>query len=200
MDRQRRGHPAGRPVRFQGGCDLHPLGGRRAARLRRAHGDAAPMTFARALCAAALLAALPALAEARRFALVVGDSQGGAGTRPLRYAERDARRMHAIFTRLGGVRPDDARLLTAASADDLRSALSELSGKASEARARGDETVLMVYYSGHAKDGELRLGDTRMPLSELRDALRSAPADVRIGLLDSCQSGAITRAKGVRAA
>jgi len=47
------------------------------------------MTFARALCAAALLAALPALAEARRFALVVGDAKGGAGTRPLRYAERD---------------------------------------------------------------------------------------------------------------
>src|SRR5207245_8889318 len=30
--------------------------------------------------------------------------------------------------------------------------------------------------------------------------LRSAPADVRIGLLDSCQSGAITRPKGVRTA
>src|SRR3989454_6549233 len=39
-----------------------------------------------------------------------------------------------------------------------------------------------------------------MPLVELREALRSAPADVRIGLLDSCQSGASTRPKGVRAA
>src|SRR6267154_3598565 len=81
------------------------------------------MTFARALCAAALLAALPALAEARRFALVVGDAKGGAGPRPLRYAERDARRMHAILTRLGGVRPEDARLLTAATADEVRAAL-----------------------------------------------------------------------------
>ncbi|MFN2547461.1 MAG: caspase domain-containing protein, partial [Myxococcales bacterium] len=144
--------------------------------------------------------ALPALAEARRFALVVGDAKGGAGTRPLRYAERDARRMHAILTRLGGVRPEDARLLTAASADEVRSALGDLSSRADQAKARGDETVLLVYYSGHAKDGDLRLGDTRMPLVELRDALRNAAADVRIGLLDSCQSGAITRAKGVRAA
>ena len=158
------------------------------------------MTFARALCAAALLAALPALAEARRFALVVGDSKGGAGTRPLRYAERDARRMHAILTRLGGVRPEDARLLTAATADEVRAAIADLSARAERAKARGDETVLLVYYSGHAKDGDLRLGDTRMSLLELRDALRNAPADVRIGLLDSCQSGAITRAKGVRAA
>ncbi len=158
------------------------------------------MTLARALCAAALLSALPALAEARRFALVVGDSNGGAGTRPLRYAERDARRMHAILTRIGGVRPEDARLLTGASAADVRSALADLSARAQQAKARGDDTVLLVYYSGHAKDGELRLGDSRMPLAELRDALRGAPADVRIGLLDSCQSGAITREKGVRAA
>ena len=157
------------------------------------------MSSARALAVAALLAAWPALAEARRFALVVGDASGGAGTRPLRYAERDARRIHSILTRLGGVRPEDARLLTAASASDVREALAELAARTELARARGDETVLMVYYSGHAKDGDLRLGDTRMPLTELRDALRNAPADVRIGLLDSCQSGAITRAKGVRA-
>jgi uncharacterized caspase-like protein len=158
------------------------------------------MNGARAFCAAALLAALPALAEERRFALVVGDAKGGVGTRPLRYAERDARRMHAILTRLGGVRPEDARLLTAASADEVRSALADLAARADRAKARGEDTVLVVYYSGHAKEGELRLGDTRMPLVELRDALRNAPADVRIGLLDSCQSGAITRPKGVRAA
>jgi uncharacterized caspase-like protein len=157
------------------------------------------MTCSRALCVLALLAALPALADARRFALVVGDGKGGAGTRPLRYAERDARRMHGILTRIGGVRPGDARLLTAASAEEVRSALRDLAARADEAKAQGDETVLLVYYSGHAKDGELRLGDTRMPLAELRDALRNAPADVRIGLLDSCQSGAIMRAKGVRA-
>lgn len=158
------------------------------------------MTLSRALCAAALLAALPALADARRFALVVGEANGGAGTRPLRYAERDARRMHAILTRLGGVRPEDAKLLTAASVGEVRAALSDLSTRAEQAKARGDETVLLVYYSGHAKDGDLRLGDSRMPLAELRDALRNSPADVRIGLLDSCQSGAIMRSKGIRAA
>jgi uncharacterized caspase-like protein len=154
----------------------------------------------RALCVAALLAALPALGAERRFALVIGDSKGGAGTRPLRYAERDARRIHGILTRLGGVREDDARLLTGASADEVRAALDELGARAQAAKTAGDETVLIVYYSGHAKDGDLRLGDSRMPLADLREALRNAPADVRIGLLDSCQSGVITRSKGVRPA
>jgi uncharacterized caspase-like protein len=158
------------------------------------------MMTRRALCLAALLAALPAAAGERRFALVIGDARGGAGTRPLRYAERDARRIYGIFTRLGGVREEDARLLTAASADEVRFALGQLSASAQAAHAAGDETVLIVYYSGHAKDGDLRLGDSRMPLAELREALRAAPADVRIGLLDSCQSGAITRSKGVRPA
>ena len=151
------------------------------------------------LVALAALASLAAPVE-RRFALVVGDSQGGAGTRPLRYAERDARRIHAILTRLGGVREEDARLLTGADAGALRTAFAELSDKARKAKAAGDPTVFILYYSGHAKDGELRLGDSRLPLDELRTALRDAPADVRIGLLDSCQSGAITRNKGARAA
>ena len=85
------------------------------------------MNLALTICAAALLAALPALAESRRFALVIGEAKGGAGTRPLRYAERDARRMHAILTRIGGVRAEDARLLTGASAEEVRAALSDLS-------------------------------------------------------------------------
>lgn len=152
-----------------------------------------------ALGVAALLAAFPALAD-RRFALVIGDAKGGVGTRPLRYAERDARRIHSILTRLGGVRPQDARLLTGASADEVLEALKSLQAPLAAARASGEETVLIVYYSGHAKDGELRLGDTLLPMTELRDLLKDAPADVRIGLIDSCQSGAIVRAKGVRLA
>jgi hypothetical protein len=115
----------------------------------------------------------------------------------LKYAERDAKRIYGILTRLGGVHEEDARLLTSASADDVRRALNELEARIAQAH---DETVLFVYYSGHAKDGDLRLNDSRMPLTELRDALKDAPADVRIGLVDSCQSGAITRTKGVRSA
>ncbi len=157
------------------------------------------MSASRALCVAALLAAFPAVAD-RRFALVIGDARGGAGTRPLRYAERDAKRIFGILTRIGGVREEDARLLTGATADEVRAALGELSARVQQSKAAGAETVLFVYYSGHARDGDLRLGESRMPLTELRDALKDAPADVRIGLLDSCQSGAITRSKGVRAA
>ena len=150
--------------------------------------------------AACFAAGFAAGAAERRFALVAGDSQGGQGTRPLRYAERDARRIYGILVRLGGVREEDARLLTGAGAGDFRAALKELAARAAVAKAAGDQTLLIVYYSGHAKDGDLRLGDSRISLEELRLALKDSPIDVRIGLLDSCQSGAIMRGKGARLA
>jgi hypothetical protein len=146
------------------------------------------------------LAAGAAADEPRRFALVAGEPDGGPGAIRLRHAERDARRMHALLLRVGGVRPEDARLLLSAGADAFRRALAELSAAAGEARARGVRTVLLVYYSGHARDGALRLGAGRVPFDFLRQALEDAPADVRIGLFDSCRSGAIARAKGVRPA
>jgi uncharacterized caspase-like protein len=157
--------------------------------------------YGRLAAALAILAtAGAARADVRRFALVIGDSYGGAGTRPLRYAERDARRIHGILTRLGGVREEDARLLTNADAREVLRGLDELSARSRAARDHGDETFLLVYYSGHAKDGDLRLRDSRLPLSDLRAALQDAPADVRIGFFDSCQSGVITRSKGARPA
>ncbi len=139
-------------------------------------------------------------ADARRFALVAGEPDGGAGTARLRYAERDARRIHGILTDVGGVRAEDSRLLLSAGAGAFRRALDDLSERSRAARARGEHTLLIVYYSGHAKDGALRLGEGRIPMEELRARLEGAPADVRIGLVDSCRSGAIARAKGVRPA
>ncbi len=158
------------------------------------------MTSLRGVLALALALLAPPAAAERRFALVAGEPDGGGGTVRLRYAERDARRIHGILTGLGGVRAEDARLLLSAGADAFRRALAELEGSARTARATGERTVLIVYYSGHARDGALRLGQGKIPLDELRAVLERAPADVRIGLLDSCRSGAITRTKGVRPA
>ncbi len=147
------------------------------------------------------VAASPAAGDLpeRRFALVVGNSEGGPGTRPLHYAERDARRIDDILLRIGGVHADDNRLLLDKNAADLRAALGELFLKAQEAKASGQTTLLFFYYSGHAKDGDLRLGQTTLSVDEVRHSLENAPADVRVGLIDSCQSGAITRSKGARA-
>ncbi|RKH69187.1 caspase family protein [Corallococcus llansteffanensis] len=135
-----------------------------------------------------------------RFALIAGNDTGGGDTRPLSYARDDARKMHDLLTRLGGVAPSDAKLLLDDDAKDFLTALSDLEQRARTAQARGERTALFVYYSGHAKDGALRLGDSRLAFDALKRRLADAPVDIRIAILDSCRSGALTRTKGARKA
>lgn len=136
----------------------------------------------------------------RRFALVIGNNQGGEGTRPLLYATDDARRMHEVMVRLGGTAPQDAMLLLDETSDDVLTALAELERRARDARTRGDRTTLFFYFSGHAKDGALRLGTTKLPLESVKARLAQGPADMRVAVFDACRSGALTRTKGVRKA
>lgn len=137
---------------------------------------------------------------ARRFALFVGNNEGGEGTRALLYAADDARRMHEVMLRLGGTAPADAMLLVNDSADDVLTALGELERRAKDARLRGERTTLFFYYSGHAKDGALRLGASKLPMESVKARLAQGPTDMRVAVFDACRSGSLTRTKGVRKA
>jgi hypothetical protein len=136
----------------------------------------------------------------RKFALVAGNDDGGEGTRSLQYARDDAKKLYEILTRVGGVKENDAMLLLNSSADELLIALGELERRSKDARARGERTSLFFYYSGHAKDGALRLGSSALPMESVKARLAQAPADVRVAVFDACRSGALTRTKGVRRA
>ncbi len=151
------------------------------------------------------LAALSTPAQARaetlhRFAVVAGNDRGGGDTRPLLYAGADARKVYDILTRLGGVRAEDANLIVDGSAADLQGALAKVERQAADAARHGERTALFFYYSGHAKDGALRLGDSRLPIDALKALVAAAPVDIRIAILDSCRSGEMTRSKGARKA
>lgn len=138
--------------------------------------------------------------DLHRFALIAGNDHGGPGTRPLSYAKEDARKVWDVLTRLGNVRVEDATLLLDGDAAHFVAALGEAERRARVAAARGERTALIVYYSGHAKDGALRLGASALPLAALKARLAQEPFDVRIGIFDACQSGAMTRTKGARKA
>lgn len=156
---------------------------------------------ATALLAAAtcVAAEIPAhAAESRRLALLIANNEGGAGTGTLRYARDDAEKLGAVLRELGGFREQDLFYLFDASADRARESLAAIEARVQQARAGGAETTLLVYYSGHARDGALRMGDSRWPMAELRGLLARSTAEVRIGIIDACQSGAITRTKGGR--
>jgi hypothetical protein len=166
----------------------------------RAIARAGPLLLAFVLATHLLVAGPARAAVQHRFAVIAGNDRGGADTRPLRYAADDARKVHAVLTQLGGVAADDVVLLLNQASGELWRALGNAESRIAAARQRGERTLFVLYFSGHAKNGELRLGDSRIGLDDLKTRLAAGPADIRIGVFDSCHAGALNRTKGARRA
>ncbi|HEY0712313.1 MAG TPA: caspase family protein, partial [Polyangia bacterium] len=139
----------------------------------------------------------PGAAE-RRFALVVGNNRGSALRTALRYAERDAARVARVLTELGHFATRDVYLHQGHSAGDLRARLGDLRRTIARAKADSPATraLVVLYFSGHSDGVALELGNDRLPFADLRSLLGATGADVRIGLLDTCRSGAAIGLKG----
>lgn len=132
----------------------------------------------------------------RRFALVAGSNDGGAGRVRLRYAATDAQAMARVLQELGGVRGEDLVLLVDPDLPAFTAALARLRDTVQAAGPAGERREIVFYYSGHSDERGLILGSDVYPYDELRAALALARADVRVAILDSCSSGSLTRAKG----
>jgi hypothetical protein len=132
-------------------------------------------------------------ATATRMALLVGNDDGQAPDARLRYAQRDAARMAELLGRVGGFSRDEVVVLAGRTDVDVRRALAEL---AARLRATPGEHVALVFYSGHADGQSLHLGAASLPMAELRAAVAALPAAVRVLIVDACQAGIVTRAKG----
>lgn len=132
----------------------------------------------------------------RRFALVVGTNNGGAQRVRLRYATTDAAAIARVLEELGGVSHADAILLLDADRAALASTLKDLAARLTAARVADQRLELVFYYSGHSDDEGLLLGGQRFGYNDLRRELSAIPADVRVAIVDSCSSGALTRRKG----
>lgn len=141
-----------------------------------------------------LLAVLSSLANAGvlRHALIVGANHGGGNLEPLRYAELDAERVASVLVELGGFDAAHVTVLYRPSASELKSALQ------AHAMVAGafDDDLFTFYYSGHADARGLRMGNDLYPFEVLRSDIGTMASDVKLGLLDACRSGTITRLKG----
>ena len=163
------------------------------------------VVFASVLCSMLALAGTDASAAGplQRYALIVGANAGGANRPQLQYAIADAERFARVLVDLGGVTPANQIVLRQPKLKELIDALDTLTRRVTDARrvtgAAAGRTEIIVYYSGHADEQGLLLGDDRYSYRTLRDRLDQIPADVRIAVLDACSSGAFTRMKGGRA-
>lgn len=141
--------------------------------------------------AVTLFVTTKAIAAPRR-ALLVGNSIGTAEQTPLRYTRDDVQRLSRVLTELGGVEAPNVSTLQDAPATQVIAALDALAaGKANKSE------LFVFYYSGHADASGLSLGATTLDIAVLLAKVAAVPADLRVVVLDACQSGAAIRAKGV---
>ncbi|MEZ4271534.1 MAG: caspase family protein [Myxococcota bacterium] len=141
----------------------------------------------------------PAMARAatKRLALLVAHPFGSEDLLPLRYTAHDVDRMRDVLELLGDFAPEDVVISFGESAEEVEQRLHEMRQRIHDIKQTGDSTLFVFYYSGHAKDGALRLGASRLSLGRVKSLIEETNASLRIALLDSCRSGSITQLKGV---
>ena len=132
----------------------------------------------------------------RRVGLFIGSNNGGRGRVLLRYAVSDAKAVSGVFGDMGGINRADNILLVEPTVTEINRRLDAMHRDLSSSRSNYQRTELVFYYSGHSDEEGLLLNRERYGYRELRERINRIDTDMRIVILDSCSSGAITRAKG----
>lgn len=142
--------------------------------------------------------AAAASSEVRRIALFVGVDRGLKDERPLRFASRDAKSMADAFRQSGTFEGDLIYELTNAPVDRIKSTIDEIRGRLRELRKAGSETLVLLYYSGHGSAEGLHIMGRSLPRQELGEIFGNLESDLKIMILDACESGDFLRRKGGR--
>jgi hypothetical protein len=130
--------------------------------------------------------------DAARFAILVGNSKGGLDVQELRYVKNDLQSLGIILKEHCGFDNEHILLLQDKTPKELEAVLSDLKSKLPAA----EDNLLFFYYSGHADQSSLKMGNEKYPLQSLKDSFSAFPVSIRIGVFDACQSGSFTRLKG----
>ena len=132
----------------------------------------------------------------RRFGIFIGANNGGRDRIMLRYAVSDAKELARVFTGMGGIATEDQITLVEPSVAEINRHLDNLGRLAAQAGGNSQRTELVFYYSGHSDEDGIILNRERYSYRDLRERINTVQTDMKIVILDSCSSGAITRAKG----
>lgn len=129
-----------------------------------------------------------------RFALLVGQNNGGGALTSLKYAEKDVRSFSALLNDIGGFKSSKVITLLHPDSAELDEQLGKIKKRISEDKDGSD--LFLFYFSGHADGKSLLLGNTSFPLKKIETYLGQIPSDIKIGIFDACQSGVVVSFKG----
>jgi hypothetical protein len=134
------------------------------------------------------------------YGILVGSNAGGPGQQTLRYAEDDAKKMADVLRQLGRYGQTDLQILAHPDGAKVLATVDDVAQKMKAHAAKGEQAILVFYYSGHAKANAFDLGAEELAIATLRDRLRQIPSTLTLVILDACQSGQFARVKGVEPA
>ncbi len=137
-----------------------------------------------------LIVLLVSFLFANRYALLVGNSEGGSGLSSLKYVNADLKEMSKVLRENCQFPENSITLLKNSSPAELREKLHQLKSRMS------DEDMLFFYYTGHADSRSLRMGNERFNLDQLKENFDNLPSSMQMIVLDACQSGSFSRLKG----
>lgn len=138
----------------------------------------------------------PSSSAIDRHVIAISANNGGKGRPVLRYAESDAKSFANVLKEMGGVDQRNIYLIQEPSVKFLNAHLSNVDQLLSKNKGKSGREEVLVYYSGHADERGLHLGEETYSWQEFRKRIDALKADVKIAIIDACGSGAITRVKG----
>ena len=149
-----------------------------------------------ALSLATVFLVNPVQSSVQRFAVFVGSNRGLYNEPALKYADRDARQMAEVIGNSGTFNKDGIYLLPNPSLGEVRSVLDEVRDRVKQVAKSGNESVVLLYMSGHGEGGAVHIAGQRLSLEEIRDYLSSLQSGLKILVVDACESGDLLRQKG----
>jgi hypothetical protein len=144
---------------------------------------------------ASLVLAAVLIVHAERYALLVGNSSARGNYAQLKYVQNDLLSLKEILSGFCGFNNRHIVTLYNGTPEELDRSLREIADMMTAAGGAKDN-MFLFYYSGHADQASLKMGDTSYPLAVLKQKFTDFPSDMRIGIFDACQSGSFTRIKG----
>ena len=127
-----------------------------------------------------------------RFALLIGNANGGSEVATLRFVDNDLKAVRSTLSGYCGFEKAHIISITGKGPAEIGEALDCLA----RMLPSGEDNLLLLYYTGHADREHLKMGNSRFPITEMKRKFSSFPASIRIGIFDACQSGSFTRLKG----
>lgn len=138
--------------------------------------------------------------KVHRVALLFSHNGSGGRAKMLRYAVSDAKKFRSVLFQVAGYNPQHTYLVANRNASAVRQAFKKVKRAIAGLKQKygaHSKVMLVVYYSGHARNGKFFLGPTDLTFRELREFLKTSGATLRMAFLDTCGSGRFLQTRGL---